>query len=199
MFIEGAKSICITFDNRCNVNAGDSLTFYSDANYSNQIISYTSGSSYTPLIINSNTVYMRFRSGGGEKSWGYHFEVSELKPNCEWLYENDVLDEKKTNREWALWICEVLLTAEDSSIYKLNKINNDLITATVLALQYSPSIELLKILILTLSTPDIVKTLPEQVKTMLNTLLNLYSMTNYKGNESIFFYEYNIFRLSIFG
>lgn len=180
--------MCITFDNRCNINAGDTLTFYSDAAYTNQIANYTSNSLYPQLIINSNIFYVKFISREGEKSWGYHFEVSELKSNCEWMYENDVLDEKKTNREWALWICEVLLNSEDNSFCKMNKINNDLITAIVLALQDSPSVELLKLLILTLSTPNFVKTLPEQVKIVLNKLVDLYGMTILKGSESIYFY-----------
>eukprot|EP00698_Gefionella_okellyi_P016969 TRINITY_DN490_c0_g1_i1.p1 TRINITY_DN490_c0_g1~~TRINITY_DN490_c0_g1_i1.p1 ORF type:complete len:2864 (-),score=572.76 TRINITY_DN490_c0_g1_i1:923-9514(-) len=79
--IKSATTLLVTFDARCSTDGGGSLQFARDADHKRLLCRLTGGASqFDPLVVKSNTVFMRFRAKDENlgSHWGYLFRVSGL-------------------------------------------------------------------------------------------------------------------------
>jgi len=107
--INGASRLIIRFDPRCRTHT-DILTrvaFYRDQEYQDPIAIYRgrlTANQFQPIVVESDTVYLRFTTGPTQTHWGYKFSVSPL----EWRL-NDQQALKGLNFELGYWFLELLL------------------------------------------------------------------------------------------
>lgn len=196
IFIEDADELLITFDTESQLQDDHTIGIYKDSECKNLVKLYNKDNKiFESVIINSNLFYIKivieqnYVENGSRipiKSFGYKMRVYKINRPL-WIYDTDILDPERSNRKWALWIIETLLLQPHSEIYRACNENEIFFDVLISSIKNEPNIDVMKILLLILSTDGFIK--PEWSKKLdclfrEEVIRELYNLTSLNINES---------------